>query len=188
MRELWRSFVVLVFLMILTGLIYPLLITGIGQLAFPKQVNGSLIDESGTLLGSSLIGQNFTSPRYFWGRPSATTPAYNAASSSASNLGPTNPKLLANVKASIAHLQLADPAQKALVPIDLVTSSGSGLDPDISIAAAEYQAPRVAKARGLSLKQVNTLILENVTPQQLGFLGQPRVNVLQLNLALDQLK
>ncbi len=188
MKELWRGFVVLVFMTILTGLLYPLLMTGVGQVVFSHQVNGSLIDQEGVLMGSNLIGQNFTSPKYFWARPSATLPAYNAASSAASNLGPSNPQLIVNVKEQINKLLAADPSQKALIPIDLVTMSGSGLDPDISVAAAEYQAPRVAGARHLSIEQVSELISKNTTLPQFGFMGQERVNVLKLNLALDALR
>lgn len=187
MKEILRSFVVLIFLTILTGVIYPLLITGIGQIAFTRQVNGSLINKDGVLMGSNLIGQDFTSPRYFWGRLSETSPVpYNAAASSGSNLGPLNPTLMANVKARIALVTQADPTQKEQIPVDLVTSSASGLDPDISVLSAYYQASRVAKARGLTLNQVNDLIDENTTSAQFGFLGQARVNVLKLNLALDQ--
>lgn len=189
MKEIWRGFAVLVFMMILTGVLYPLLMTGIGEVAFSQQVNGSLINQDGTLMGSSLIGQNFTSPRYFWGRPSATSPVpYNASVSGASNLGPMNPALIDQIKARIAAFTSADPTQKDPIPVDLVTSSGSGLDPDISVASANYQAPRVAKARGLTLDQVNVLILENTTLPQFGFMGQARVNVLKLNMALDQLQ
>lgn len=186
MKELWRSFIVLIFLTVLTGLIYPFMITGVGQLAFPHKANGSLILEKGTLLGSELIGQNFTNPRYFWGRPSATVPAYNPLLSQASNLGPMNPELIKDIKERITLLQSANPGQKAAIPIDLVTTSASGLDPDISVLSAEYQAPRVARARHMSLNTVNQIIKENVISPQFGFMGQTRVNVLKLNLALDQ--
>lgn len=185
MKELGRAAVVLLFLIVLTGLIYPLLITGIGQLVFSKKANGSLIIENNNVIGSSLIGQNFTSPRYFWGRPSDALPAYNPMDSHASNLGPTNPILMQTIQSRIAMLLSADPAQTVQIPIDLVTSSASGLDPDISVLSAEYQAERVAKARDLSLATVSGLIDQNTTPSQFGFMGQTRVNVLKLNLALD---
>ena len=174
---------------VLTGLIYPLVVTGIAQLVFPKQANGSLINRNGQTLGSSLIGQPFDDPKYFWGRLSATGPySYNAASSSGSNLGPANPALLDNVKARIAALKAADPTNTLPIPVDLVTSSGSGLDPNISIAAALYQIPRVAKTRGMTPAAVRNLVDKYTQGRQLGFLGEPRVNVLELNLALDGIK
>lgn len=174
---------------VLTGLLYPLVVTGIAQLVFPHQANGSLIVQNGQIVGSTLIGQQFTDPKYFWGRLSATGPyPYNAAASSGSNLGPTNPALLDEVKGRIAALKAADPSNTQLIPVDLVTSSGSGLDPDISVAAALYQLPRVARLRGLSESALRTLVDQYTHGRQLGFLGEPRVNVLQLNLALDALK
>jgi len=174
---------------VLTGLVYPLVVTAIAQLVFPHQANGSLIVVNGKTVGSTLIGQQFTDPKYFWGRLSATGPyPYNAAASSGSNLGPTNPALLDEVKARIAALKAADPGNTQLIPVDLVTSSGSGLDPDISIAAALYQLPRVARLRGLSESALRTLVDKHTQGRTLGFLGEPRVNVLQLNLALDGLK
>jgi K+-transporting ATPase ATPase C chain len=174
---------------VLTGLLYPLVVTGIAQLAFPHQANGSLIVVNGKTVGSSLIGQQFTDPKYFWGRLSATGPyPYNASSSSGSNLGPTNPALLDEAKARIAALKAADPTNTQLIPVDLVTSSGSGLDPDISVAAALYQLPRVARLRGLSESAVRALVNKYTQGRTLGFLGEPTVNVLQLNLALDVLK
>ena len=174
---------------VLTGVLYPLLITGIAQVVFPHQANGSLITQNRQVIGSQLIGQQFDDPRYFWGRLSATTPGpYNAASSSGSNLGPTNPALLAEVKARIDALKTADPTNNSPIPVDLVTSSGSGLDPDISVAAALYQVPRVAKFRGMSLAAVQTLVEKSIQGRQFGFLGEPRVNVLELNLALDAIK
>ncbi len=174
---------------VLTGLLYPLVVTGIAQLAFPHQANGSLIVVNGKTVGSSLIGQQFTDPKYFWGRLSATGPyPYNASSSSGSNLGPTNPALLDEAKARIAALKAADPSNTQLIPVDLVTSSGSGLDPDISVAAALYQLPRVARLRGLSESAVRVLVNKYTHGRTLGFLGEPTVNVLQLNLALDALK
>ena len=174
---------------VLTGLIYPLVVTGIAQLVFPSQANGSLIVSNGQTVGSSLIGQQFDDPKYFWGRISATGPyPYNAAASSGSNLGPTNPALLDEVKARIAALKAADPTNTQPIPVDLGTSSGSGLDPDISIAAALYQLPRVAKARGISETALRTLVDKYTQGRQLGFLGEARVNVLELNLALDGIK
>jgi K+-transporting ATPase ATPase C chain len=169
-----------------TGIVYPLLVTGVAQLAFPEKANGSLILKAGGYSGSSLIGQSFDDPKYFWGRPSATAVfPYNSAASSGSNLGPSNPALANAVKARVEALQKADPGRKSPIPIDLVTSSGSGLDPHISPAAALYQIPRVAHARGLPGAQVRRLADRFTEPRQLGFLGEPRVNVLKLNLALD---
>jgi K+-transporting ATPase ATPase C chain len=174
---------------VLTGLLYPLVVTGIAQLAFPHQANGSLIVVNGKTVGSSLIGQQFTDPKYFWGRLSATGPyPYNASSSSGSNLGPTNPALLDEAKARIAALKAADPTNTQLIPVDLVTSSGSGLDPDISVAAVLYQLPRVARLRGLSESAVRALVNKYTQGRTLGFLGEPTVNVLELNLALDGIK
>ncbi len=174
---------------ILTGLLYPLVVTGIAQLVFPHQANGSLIVVDGKTVGSSLIGQQFTDPRYFWGRLSATGPyPYNAASSSGSNLGPINPALLDEAKARIAALKAADPDNTQPIPVDLVTSSGSGLDPDISVAAALYQVPRVARLRGLSESAVFSLVNQFTQGRTFGLLGEPRVNVLQLNLALGAIK
>jgi potassium-transporting ATPase KdpC subunit len=174
---------------LLTGFIYPLVVTGLAQLVFPSQANGSLIYRHGQPLGSMLIGQPFDDPKYFWGRLSATAPfSYNAAASSGSNLGPTNPALLNEVKARIAALKAADPTNTLPLPVDLVTASGSGLDPNISVAAALYQVPRVAKARGLSDTAVTALVNQYSEGRQFGFLGEPRVNVLELNLALDATK
>ncbi len=170
----------------LTGVLYPLAVTGIAQAVFPRQANGSLIRQHGQVIGSALIGQPFRSPRYFWSRPSATAPfPDNSLASGGSNLGPTNPVLLQQVKARIAALHAADPSQHAPIPVDLVTASGSGLDPDISPAAALYQVPRIARLRHLSEQRVRALVTRYTTPRQLGFLGEPRVNVLELNLALD---
>ena len=169
--------------------IYPLVVTGIGQAAFAHQANGSLVERGGQLVGSRLIGQSFTAPRYFWGRPSATTPmANNGAGSSGANLGPTNPALLDAVKGRINALKAADPANAtnpAPIPVDLVTTSASGLDPEISVAAAFYQVARVAGARQLGAERVAALVAANTSPQYLGFFGEARVNVLALNLALD---
>ncbi|MEA3219525.1 potassium-transporting ATPase subunit KdpC [Immundisolibacter sp.] len=175
-----------VLLGVLTGLAYPLAVTGVGQLLFAHAANGSILAVDGKPVGSALIGQSFTGVRYFWGRPSATGPfPYNAAISSGSNLGPLNPALRDAVKARMAALRAADPANDQPVPIDLVTASGSGLDPDISLAAARYQVARVAKARGLAVQQVSALIEQHAARPWLGILGEPRVNVLRLNLALD---
>ena len=176
----------LVVLTALTGVIYPLAVTGIAQLALPHAANGSLIVANGKTLGSELIGQPFDDPKYFWSRPSATSPQpYNGASSAASNQGARNPALADAVKDRIKALRDADPDNKAPVPIDLVTASGSGLDPHISVAAAQYQATRVARARGLPLEKVQSLVAEHTEGRTLAVLGEPRVNVLQLNLALD---
>jgi K+-transporting ATPase ATPase C chain len=190
MRTLFRSSVVtLVFFILLTGLIYPMVITGMAQWIFPYQANGSLIQRDGEVIGSELIGQSFTDAKYFWGRPSATVAfPYNAAASSGSNLGPTNPALEQAVQARIEALQFADPGNDAPIPVDLVTASASGLDPHISVAAALYQAPRVARERSLSEEQVRLLVAQYTEGPQFGFLGEPRVNVLRLNLALDGLQ
>jgi K+-transporting ATPase ATPase C chain len=170
-----------ILLTVLTGVIYPALITGIAQWVFTDKANGSFIAQ-----GSTLIQQPFDQPKYFWGRPSATTPfPSNAASSGASNLGPTNPALIAAVKTRIALLKKVDPTNTTLIPVDLVTTSGSGLDPEISPDAAYYQAPRIARLRHLPLWQVTDLISANIQPRQFDLLGEPRVNVLQLNIALD---
>jgi len=185
-KLLRQSFSLLLVLTVITGVLYPLAATGLAQLIFPHQANGSLIVKDGKPVGSALIGQSFTDPKYFWGRPSATSPnPYNAASSSGSNQGPTNPALTDAVKQRIAALRAADPGNTASVPVDLVTASGSGLDPQISPAAAQYQVARVASARGLSTSQVQALVNEYTDGRQFGMLGERRVNVLQLNLALD---
>lgn len=176
----------LVVLSFLTGIVYPLVVTGIAQVAFPKAANGSLISANGKSMGSSLIGQPFSDPKYFWSRPSATSPQpYNAMSSSGSNLGPLNPALSDAVKDRIKALRDADPANAAPVPVDLVTASASGLDPHISVAAARYQVARVAKARGLDGAKVQSLVDAHSEGRTLWVLGEPRVNVLELNLALD---
>lgn len=173
---------------LLTGAVYPLVVTALAKIAFPQQAAGTLIEKDGKLIGSALIGQNFTSAKYFWGRPSATAPnPYNAVASSGSNLGPLNPALIDAVKARVAALRSADPANQLPVPIDLVTASASGLDPHISVAAAHYQIARVANARGLTAEAVQSLVAAYTQGRLLGFLGEPRVNVLQLNLALDVL-
>jgi potassium-transporting ATPase KdpC subunit len=173
---------------VLTGLVYPLAITGLAQLFFPEQANGSLIVRDGRVIGSKLIGQYFDDPAYFWSRPSATSPfPYNAAASSGSNLGPTNPALLDAVRARVAALRAVDPGNDSPVPVDLVTASGSGLDPHISPAAALYQLKRVARVRSLDESTVQALVTQYTEGRQLGFLGERRVDVLQLNLALDSL-
>ena len=170
----------------LTGVAYPLVVTGIGQAAFPEQAAGSLIQRDGKTVGSALIGQNFSDPKYVWGRPSATGPyPNNASASSGSNQGPLNPALSDAVKGRIDALRAADPGNAGPVPVDLVTASGSGLDPHISVAGAVYQAARVAKARNLPLPQVQQLIAQHTEGRLFGFLGEPRVNVLRLNLSLD---
>jgi K+-transporting ATPase ATPase C chain len=175
-------------LTLLTGLLYPLLISGVA-LAFPEKANGSLIVKDGKVVGSTLIGQPFEAPKHFWSRLSATTPgAYNAASSAGSNLGPTNEALTKSAQARVDALMAADPENKAPIPIDLVTSSASGLDPHISPAAAEYQVHRVAKARGVPEERVRALVAKHTEGRDLGFLGEPRVDVLPLNLALDELR
>jgi potassium-transporting ATPase KdpC subunit len=176
-------------LAMLTGVIYPLTVTGLAQLIFPQQANGSLININGKVQGSALIGQPFDDPRYFWGRLSATAPyPYNASASAGSNLGPSNPALLTVIKARITALEAADPQNTSPIPIDLVTASGSGLDPHISLVTAFYQVPRVAKARGVSVDVAHTLVDQYAENPQLGFLGEVRVNVLELNLALDGIK
>ena len=188
LKILRQSVIALVALTVITGIIYPLAVTGIARGIFPNKAAGSLIVQNGKAVGSSLIGQPFTDPKYFWSRPSATSPEpYNAAASSGSNLGPTNPTLLKDIQERIAALRAADPGNTQPVPIDLVTASGSGLDPDISPAAAYYQAGRVARVRGLGLDAVDKLIERFTEGRQLGALGDPRVNVLGLNLALDSL-
>ncbi len=183
-----QSLVLLVVLAVLVGIVYPLFITGIGQAFFHHKAEGSLIVQNGTIAGSELIGQPFTDPGYFWSRPSATSPVpYDAGASTGSNLGPTNPALLRAIADRIAALRGADPGNDAPVPIDLVTASASGLDPHISPAAAEYQVARVARVRGIPLDTVRTLVAKYTSGRQLGFLGEPRVNVLELNRALDAL-
>ncbi|MEO8752278.1 MAG: potassium-transporting ATPase subunit KdpC [Casimicrobiaceae bacterium] len=177
----------LVVLTLLTGVIYPLLTWGISQVAFPGAANGSLIAQGGKTVGSALIGQPFDDPKYFWSRPSATSPQpYNGGASSGSNLGPRNPALADAVKDRIKALRDADPGNAATVPVDLVTASASGLDPDISVASAQYQLARVAKARGVAIETVRGLVDQNTQGRTFGVLGEPRVNVVKLNLALDR--
>jgi len=185
-RQLRAALVSLGLLTLLTGLVYPLVVTGLAQVIFPRQANGSLIVRDGKAVGSELIGQPFDDPKYFWGRPSATSPyPYNAGSSSGSNLGPTNPDLEKAVKERVEVLRAADPGNTAPVPVDLVTASASGLDPHISPAAALYQVRRVARARGLDEAAVRQLVEGHTDDRTFGILGEPRVNVLALNLALD---
>jgi len=186
LKQLRPAIVVFLLLTVLTGVIYPAIVTAIAQVVFPHQANGSVVQKGDKIIGSELIGQEFTEEKYFWGRPSATTPAYSAASSSGSNLGPTNPDQIKVVSERIEALRKAHPDQADKpVPADLVTASGSGLDPHISPAAAEYQVARVAKARGLSEARVRELVTANTEGRSLLLLGEPRVNVLKLNLALD---
>src|SRR5512140_1114318 len=187
MNHVRPAVILLALLSVLTGIAYPLLITGIAQVVFPHKANGSLILRNGVVVGSELIGQAFSDPKYFWSRPSATTPQpYNAAASNGSNLGPTNPDFVNAVRARIDTLRAADPGNRAPVPVDLVTASASGLDPHISPAAAFYQAARVARARHIDESTVRRLVQEHVEGRTFGLFGEPRVNVLELNLALDR--
>jgi K+-transporting ATPase KdpC subunit len=188
MKSFRPAIVLLGLFTLLTGVVYPLAVTGIAQLLFPDRANGSLIIRNGSVRGSELIGQPFSAPRYFWGRLSATGPfPYNAAASSGSNYGPLNPTLLRASEGRIRQLHAVDPLNTASIPVDLVTASGSGLDPHISIAAARYQVPRVARERQLTEEQVLALVDQSTQHRFLGFLGEPGVNVLTLNLALDDL-
>ena len=187
LKSLRTSVIAILLFTVLTGIIYPFLVTGLAQLIFPGKANGSLLKKDGKLVGSELIGQSFNDPKYFWGRLSATSPlAYNAAASSGSNYGPLNPALIDAAKKRIQDLRVADSLNLQPIPVDLVTASGSGLDPHISVAAALYQIRRVARVRNLSEQQVRHLVDQNTEGRQLGFLGESRVNVLKLNLALDE--
>lgn len=187
-KELRPAISIFVLLTVVTGLVYPMLVTGISQTTMPDQANGSLIVKDGKTVGSSLIGQSFSDPKYFWGRPSATGPmSNNASASSGSNLGPTNPALIDAVKGRVQTLRDADPGNQLAVPVDLVTASGSGLDPHISPAAAEYQLARVARVRNINPEVLHKLVAEHTEGRQFGILGEPRVNVLELNMALDTL-
>lgn len=198
LKELRPALVLLVIMTVLTGVVYPLAVTGLAQIAFPWQAQGSLIEKDGTVIGSALIGQSFTGPAYFWSRPSATTGAdpadptktvaapYNAANSMGSNLAPTSKALVDGVAAAVETVKAAHPDQKGPVPVDLVTSSASGLDPDISPAAAGWQVKRIALARHVPVEEVQKLVTAHTQGRELGILGEPRVNVLKLNLALDE--
>jgi len=189
LASLRPALVLFLLLTVLTGFLYPLVVTGLAQLLFPARAAGSLVTRDGHAVGSRLIGQSFSDPKYFWSRPSATTPQpYNGTASTGSNLGPLNPALRDAIKPRVAALRGADPGNSAPVPIDLVTASASGLDPEISLAAANYQAARVARSRGLAAERVQALIAQHTEGRLLGVLGEPRVNVLELNLALDALK
>ena len=190
MKNILRPALVLFFVLtLITGVAYPLLVTGVAQTLFPSQAGGSIILSDGKAVGSELIGQNFTDPKHFWGRPSATGPMpYNASASSGSNVGPLNPALTDAVKSRIEALRAADPGNTQRVPVDLITASASGLDPHISPAAATYQVSRVAKVRGLSADKLQALVDAQTEMPLFGFLGEPRVNVLKLNLALDKLR
>lgn len=189
LKELRPAAVSFLVLTLVTGVAYPLAVTGIAQITMPDQANGSLIVKDGKPIGSELIGQSFSDPKYFWGRPSATSPMpNNAAASGGSNQGPTNPALIDAVKGRVKALQDADPGNTTRVPVDLVTASASGLDPHISPAAAEYQIQRIARVRNLPLKEVQELVNSHTEDRQFGILGEPRVNVLKLNLALDTLR
>ena len=188
MKSLIRPAISLfVLLTVVTGVVYPLAVTGVAKAAFPEQAAGSLIVQNGKTLGSSLIGQNFADPQYFWGRPSATSPmAYNGQGSGGSNLGPLNPALTDAIKGRVDALRAADPGNKAPVPVDLVTTSASGLDPEISVAAAQYQVARIARLRGLSPETVEGIVARHTQGRLLGLLGEPRVNVLDMNLELQR--
>jgi potassium-transporting ATPase KdpC subunit len=189
LASLRPALVLFLLLTVVTGFLYPLVVTGLAQLLFPERAAGSLVTRTGRVVGSRLIGQSFSDPRYFWSRPSATTPQpYNGTASTGSNLGPLNPQLTDAIRSRVAALRAADATNSAPVPIDLVTASGSGLDPEISLAAADYQAARVARARGLAPERVRALIEQHTEGRLFGVLGEPRVNVLELNLALDALK
>jgi K+-transporting ATPase ATPase C chain len=188
-KQLKSAFLVFLLLTVITGIIYPFVVTAVAQVFFHHQANGSIISRDGRPIGSSLIGQSFEDPNYFWGRLSATSPAaYNATASSGSNFGPLNTALRQNVEARVKLLQNADLENKNLVPIDLVTASASGLDPHISIAAAMYQVPRVARLRGIPQEKIAEIVRENTQGPLLGIIGEPVVNVLQLNMALDKYK
>ena len=188
-RYLRPALVFLGLFTLLTGVVYPLVVTAVAQTVFPQQANGSLIEQEGVIVGSALIGQPFDDPAYFWGRPSLTSSyPYNGAASAGSNIAPSNPALVERVAARIASLEATDPTNPLPIPVDLVTASGSGLDPHITLAAAEYQIPRVARVRGLETSVVRQLVAEYTGGRTFGLLGEPRVNVLKLNLALDALQ
>lgn len=186
--EVRPALVIFLLLTVVTGLLYPGVVYVAGRLFFAQEATGSVVERDGQAVGSRLLGQTFTSPKYFWGRPSATTPTYNGAASTGSNQATTNPALIAAVKDRVTALRAADPGNTKPIPVDLVTASGSGLDPEISPAAAYYQAPRVARARGLDETQVENLVQKTTVDRTLGLFGEPRVNVMELNLALDAIK
>ena len=189
MKDLIMAIRLFIVLTIVTGILYPLVVTGIAQTAFKSQANGSLISKNGKVVGSKLIGQQFEDPKYLWGRPSATSPVpYNAAASGGSNLGPTNPDLIKGIQDRVKALKDADSSNINPVPTELVTSSGSGLDPHISVTSAEYQVSRIAKARGIQAEKIKALIESQTQKRTLGLLGEPTVNVLEFNLALDDMK
>jgi len=189
LRQIKVAFLVLILFTIMTGLIYPLVVTGFAQLFFPWQANGSLIEQNDKIIGSALIGQSFDSPDYFWGRPSATSPyPYNAEASSGSNMGPSNPSFLETVKERALAIKKSDLENHLLIPVDFVTASGSGLDPEISPLAAYYQVPRIAKAHRISEEAIRELIQNQIKNRTFILLGEPRVNVLQLNIALNNLR
>ncbi|MBL8067051.1 MAG: potassium-transporting ATPase subunit KdpC [Armatimonadetes bacterium] len=189
MKEVIVAIRVFVVLTVLTGVVYPLVITGVAQAMFPQQANGSLIRQDGRVVGSSLIGRQFDDPKYFWGRPSATSPdPYNGTASSGSNLGPTNPDLMKAIQGRVDALRAADSGNDQPIPTDLVTASGSGLDPHVSVAAAEYQIPRIARSRGMKETDVRTLVSKNTHGSDFGVFGERVVNVQELNLDLDRAK
>ena len=188
MKDFKTALSLLFFLTLITGIIYPLVVTGLAQLFFPQQANGSLVKQGNKTVGSFLIGQSFTDAKYFWGRPSATSPfPYNGANSSGSNLGPSNPDFIKIIKERVIALQQSN-NKKSLIPVDLITASGSGLDPEISLLAAFYQVPRIANSRHLAEKDILQIVNYHMINRTFGILGEPRVNVLQLNLDLDQLR
>jgi len=187
LKQLWPAFRIMFLFTVLTGLVYPVVVTGLCQLLFPGRANGSLVEVNGQVVGSAVLGQNFSKPQYFHPRPSAAgSEGYDGMASGGSNYGPTNQKLIDRVKAAVEQFRKENPDYTGPIPADMVTASGSGLDPDISLASAEAQAARVAKARGISVEQVQQLIASQSESRTLGFLGEPRVNVLKLNLALDR--
>ncbi len=189
MKQTKTAFLLLLVFSLLTGVMYPAFVTMVAQVLFPWQANGSLIKNGDKVIGSMLIGQQFSDPKYFWGRPSATKPfPYNATSSAGSNLGPTNPELLATIKSRAEEIHKANPEMRIPIPIELVTSSASGLDPEIGVRAASYQTPRIANARHISKEQVSDLIKQFTKGSRWGIFGMERVNVLELNLALDQME